>query len=232
MGDEAGRAEPASANSVISDTPSRDDARGSGSAGSTISGSARVLTGLEAVHGAAAAMWCVAIAMAGATAAVAFPTMKALSPQLPAFAATDEHWKIAAGQIAARMFAVADVVQLACALVCFGTLGVGLWLRSRHVQQRGRTWFWAARTLLMSGAAGLLAYQLFVLGPRMTMNLTRYWSLASSGDATGAAAARAAFDVDHPTSTTVLMATLAFALAMVVASLVQSFARDCAGGSR
>ena len=56
---------------------------------------------------AAIALWLGVLLVSGLTAAVAFPTMKPLAPQLPDYAAVSDHWKITAGAIANRVFTVA-----------------------------------------------------------------------------------------------------------------------------
>ena len=53
----------------------------------------------------------------GATAAIAFPTMKCLNPTLPGFEAIGDHWSIAGGHIAQPLFAFIVPAGLALCVV-------------------------------------------------------------------------------------------------------------------
>jgi len=68
----------------------------------------------NAVHIITLSLWAGAIAATGLLAAIAFPTMKDLNPQLPGITADNaEHWRIAAGAIFNRAFQQVQVPTLA-----------------------------------------------------------------------------------------------------------------------
>lgn len=162
----------------------------------------------DALHTAALGVWLGVVLMSAAAAAVIFPTVKALDPSLPGFAAyTGDHWMIAAGRVADRTFAVSDAAQFVCALLA----GLGLVVRRPIGDAAWRTARSALRITFLSGAITALAYQLFVLAPRINANLQAHWTAAAAGDNATAQTQRAAFTADHPTAS----ATLA-----VIATLV------------
>ncbi len=161
---------------------------------------------LESVHIFTLAIWGGSLAFTAVTAAVAFPTMRKLDPRLPEFAAYEgEHWRIAAGHIANRLFLINDMVQLAGVLVTLLTFGLLLLTTKRAAA--GVLWPYVLRAVLLSAASILVAYQLFILAPRMQTNLQAFWDAARAGDAARAEALRSAFEVDHPTASNVLVAT-------------------------
>jgi len=179
------------------------------------------LATFEVVHAAGLALWMGVLVMSGVVAAVAFPTMKRLDPKLPGFEAVGEHWKIAAGSVAFRVFTISDALQLVCVIVTLATLGLGLSLRSKE-PNGVKSVLLAGRAILMSVASGLVGYQLFVLGPRMSENIAKYWAFAREGKVELASAAQAAFEVDHPTASSVLYATLACVVVMLACVIIQS----------
>ncbi|MFN0011264.1 MAG: hypothetical protein ACKVS8_06420 [Phycisphaerales bacterium] len=155
----------------------------------------------RALHTAALGVWLGVVVMTAAAAAIIFPTVKALAPTLPAFSAyTGDHWMVAAGKVADRIFAISDAAQFACAILA----GAGLVLARPMGHASWRTLRTALRITALSAAITALAYQLFVLSPRMSQNLKGYWAAAERGDNTAAASLRAAFNADHPTATIVL----------------------------
>lgn len=169
------------------------------------------------LHTLALGVWLGVVVLSGAAAATIFPTMKALAPSLPAYAAyTGDHWMLAAGKVADRVFAASDVAQFACATLA----GAGLMLARPIRHEWWRTPRAAARICLLCCAITLLAYQLFVLSPRMQGNLKGYWAAALAGDTPLAETLRAAFSADHPTATNVLGAT---ALVVLAAGLLAAW---------
>ncbi len=155
----------------------------------------------DTLHTAALGVWLGVVLMAGAAAAVIFPTVKALNPSLPAFAAyTGDHWMIAAGRVADRTFAVSDAAQFVCALLA----GLGLVLGRPIGDASWRTARSALRITFLSGALTALAYQLFVLAPRMNANLQAHWAAAAVGDDARAQTLREVFTADHPTASATL----------------------------
>lgn len=144
-----------------------------------------------------------------------FPRMKELQPRLEAFAAyPEDHWKIAAGQVATRLFVACDAVQMVCAGVCFCTLGLVLsGMKKEGIRAGGAM---LLRALALTVAMGLVCYQLFVLGPRMQANVQSFWTFAKAGEVTRAGEFEKAFNADHPTSTNVLGGTAAAVLMLIV----------------
>lgn len=167
---------------------------------------------VHTVHVAALGIWLGSLLMTGVAAAILFPTMKGLAPQLPAFASyTGDHWMIAAGRTADRLFSINDALQLACALVVVTTLASGaLWCNLRPTGLRG-----VLRLLVLAVALVALGFQLFVLAPRMSLNLRTYWQAAQTGDRPLADQHQAAFSSDHPTAQNTL-ATITLAVGVLL----------------
>ncbi len=156
---------------------------------------------LHAVHVFAMGLWFGALIMTAAAAAVIFPTLKALNPSLPAYASYGgEHWMLAAGRVANTIFFISDVVQFICSSLAIGTLLVSVVFLKTPWRNR----LTAMRAVLLGTALCLLCYHLFILGPRMSVNLERYWTLAAQGQQQQADEFRAAFSADHPSASRVL----------------------------
>lgn len=153
----------------------------------------------------ALALWLSVLLGAGASAALLFPTMKGLEPTLASFEAyPHDHWKIAGGLVASRLFLLGDIVQLACVCLTLLALIVSA-LTGGLPASRGSL---ALRLLFLCGAWLLASYQIMVLGPRMQTNLNAFYTAAKEGQVEEARAFQAAFDTEHPTSTRVLGGTL------------------------
>jgi hypothetical protein len=151
----------------------------------------------EIVHAAALALWLGAIVMTAVFAAIIFPAMRALDPVLPGYAALDGgHWRIAAGQVAARAFRVSDAVEAGALVV--GVASFGAQLRRRGAGGRFSA---SARTVVLAALAAVTVFHVFVLGPRMARNSRVYWESARAGDLVAAERARGAFEADHPVAT-------------------------------
>jgi hypothetical protein len=166
----------------------------------------------ETVHLAALGLWLGALVMSGAVAALVFPLVRDLDPTLPVFAAYEgPHWRLAAGRIAAQVFAVGEIIGLVCLLLAGVAFGVSAVLagkaRARVMAVR------AAAMLLLIGAFG---YQFFVLSPRMGSSLGAYWRAAAEGRTADALSHAEAFGRDHPTATSLMAATTFFALVALV----------------
>jgi len=159
----------------------------------------------ESLHIAGSGVWLGALTMTAVTAAVAFPTMKALAPSLPQFK-TDpaQHGIIAAGHVMQRVFLACDVTQFICGMLCF--VGLGGLLATTHAG-RGNRLVMLLRTISTAAALMLLSYHLLMHAPRMNENLRAYWDAALTGEAEAAAQFKSAFDADHPTASRVLGAT-------------------------
>lgn len=181
---------------------------------------------LETLHLTAAGLWLGAVAMTGAAAAIIFPTMRDLDPTLPAYEAfTGPHWRLAAGQVASKLFFIADAVQLGCIIICGLTLGIialaaDAWRRPIAM---------ALRLIALFAAVGLMTYSFARLGPRMNSNMYAYWAAAQAGDTETALIHQEAFDQDHPTASRVMVGSLACALVLMTAG---AFSATGAGGGR
>lgn len=161
--------------------------------------------------------------MTGAAAAVVFPTLKELDPSLPEYTAyTGEHWRIAAGQVASRVFRFSDGVQLGCAAIAVLSLAAGLVPRSPS----DRRFSLKARVAFLIGAIAVLTCQRFFLAPRMNADMLAYWGAARAGDNERAAEFRAAFDAAHPLATRLLVAQALCVLGALVTGAWSAAARE------
>ncbi len=168
---------------------------------------------LLVLHILALSLWLGCVVTAGLAAAIIFPTMKSLDPQLPAYAGyTGDHWMLAAGRIADRIFDATDTAQVGAAGVALLT-GVAL-LAARGL--RARPPIALAWLVALAAALGVLAYTLTVLRPRMTTNLVTYWDAASRADNPAAEAARAAFSAEHPLASNLMAATALLVLLALI----------------
>lgn len=159
---------------------------------------------LETLHALFTSLWLSALVGAGLGAAVVFPQMKSLAPALPEYAAyTGEHWKIAGGHVGMTLFAIADKVQIVCALCSVIVLAVIFKQRSAS-DSRGLA---IARGAFLVIAAGLATYHVFFLAPRMMGTVQEFWLAAKAGDMAQAGALQSAFDADHPLSRIIMEST-------------------------
>ena len=176
----------------------------------------------ESIHAAAAALWLGAAAMSGVVAAITFPLMRNLRPTSAAYAAYEgSHADLLAGQVASRIFWVADAVGLGGAIVtilCVIVLVLSGGLRLARISS-------GVRLLALGAALVALAYQLFVLGPRMYENLRAYWAAAERGDTPAAEQFRQAFAADHSSASTAIGA-------MTIAALVGGGGGGGGGGEQ
>ncbi|MCE7975431.1 MAG: hypothetical protein DYG92_14095 [Leptolyngbya sp. PLA1] len=122
--------------------------------------------------------------------------MKPLAPHLPAYAATGDHWMIAAGAIANRVFTLAGWAQCALAALTMFSLAA-------HLSRAARHWLNTTRLLLTLAAAGLQGYLSFLLVPRMNRTLAAFMDAARAADPQ-ADALRRAFDADHPLASNII----------------------------
>ncbi len=170
----------------------------------------RVRALLETLHPGALGVWLGALVMTGVTAAIAFPEMQALDPALPAFAAySEDHGIIAAGHVMARVFAIADGVQLACAALAVFTMFILFAMRTP------RRWWRLVFTLAPAGV--FVWYVLFVAQP-MHADLTGFWSAASEGNTAAADQLRASFDARHPVASRAMGAIAVLTLLALLVS--------------
>jgi len=174
-------------------------------------------------------VWAGLLVMTGITAATTFVTLKSLEPSMAGFAGVPqrEHWSLVGGMAASRFFAAADVAGFICGGVASVTLIV--LATSGSLRQRSRGYI-----IARVGSLGLLmmlfSYQLLVLGPRMSSNLTKYWTAAAkSEDLAAMARAKAAFDADHGHGSTVLFTLTCLVLFAGIIAAWPGSAQDAAG---
>lgn len=157
----------------------------------------------ETVHLTALGVWAGALFGAGVAAAVAFPTMRALDPTLGAYPNyTGEHWMLAAGRVAARVFLITDVAQFVCAfLAVVGFIGATVF------GPRSRSWLRFFRAGALGVAFLLVSYHLLIQGPRMDRDLRAYWDAAAAGDNATATTHQDAFAAQHGAASRIMTAT-------------------------
>lgn len=182
---------------------------------SATSGRARTRGLLESVHIAGLAAWFGAAGMSGVFAAVTFPMMKRLDPKLPGYAGFEgEHWSLAAGQLANRVFVIADSAQFVGAMAAGVTFAV--LVARRHVAaDRLSTW---VRGLSLSVGIACVAGLLIVVQPGMQSSFRAYWSAAEQGLTQEALRARGAADALHPWASRLIMGGTVCALTGLLAA--------------
>lgn len=165
--------------------------------------------------------------MAGATAAVAFPTLKHFNTQ---FGSTDEtHYRVlvtdlpagtepdqfrfVAGAVAQPVFLISDIVAFACAVVAAGTL-MGL-IVSRAVPRRRPATL--VRSIALAIAVACLASSLIVVTPQIVQASRLHLAAAKAGDLAAAAKHKQAVDELHPLSGNLLAGELVGALVALLA---------------
>ncbi|HMN41142.1 MAG TPA: hypothetical protein PKE29_09875 [Phycisphaerales bacterium] len=163
-----------------------------------------------AMHLTALGLWAGSVAMAAATAAVAFPTLKALGVELPSVGAAfqPDAYRFAAGAVAASVFFISDVVAFACAMIACVTLLV-LMLGGHLGPRRPSTY---VRALALGVAVASLAAILFVVTPGISAGAKGHLAAARAGDEKAAAMHKQAVDDLHPISTNLLAAEFASVL--------------------
>ncbi len=176
----------------------------------------RIRATLETIHLAALGVWVGGLIMTGAAAAIVFPTIRALNPELPDFSLySDRHWAIAAGAAMERVFAACDILQAICAvtaaLTLIAALAIGA-LSARRTTTMLRGFFLAA-------ACVTLAYSALFLTPRMTNHMDSFRNAAREGRTADADEHRAAFDAFHPQASALLKATTLLAAAAFITGL-------------
>ncbi|MEO1585061.1 MAG: hypothetical protein AAFR96_10900 [Planctomycetota bacterium] len=171
---------------------------------------------LEIVHAAAAALWFGVAVATAAAAAIIFPTVRDLDPTLATYPDyTGEHWRLAAGHIAAKLFAFGDVVGFICLMLAGFSLTIIAATRHAWASAPKVTF---ARLASLGTAVLAAGYNLFILGPRMNGNLQDYWAAAAAGNNAEALTAQQAFMADHAPASNTLAAIAIAALALVVTS--------------
>lgn len=152
----------------------------------------------ETVHLASLGVWAGVVGGAGITGAVTFPTVRDLDPSLPAYSGyAGDHWTLAAGMVAGKVFVITDVVQFVCT---FGAIiGFALAVTAGgYLKPNQRTWLLFFRALFLGLAFISVAYHLLILMPSMQHDLRQYWDAALAGDTNTAERFRQAFADRHP----------------------------------
>lgn len=174
------------------------------------------------------ALWLALVVGAGMAAAIIFPQVKPLAPIVPSYSAyAGEHWRLAAGIPANRIFAFSTIAQL-----LFASLTIVALVSCHALARRGHSGGADKRrpgarivlTICVTLAALAVAGFAFVIWPRMGVNFDAFLAHAKAGDNPAAEAARAAFDKDHPTSSR-LFGVIAASLVVAVAALPGAFER-------
>lgn len=167
----------------------------------------------ETIHLTALGIWLGSVVMAGASAATIFPTLKKLNPRLPDYEQyTGDHWLLAAGQAAAKIFFITDIVQFVCSVLCILTM-LGMLFISRMPWRRPSS---IVRILALAAAVCVLGFSLIYLAPQMQINIHGYWDAARAGNSDEAAKFQQIFSADHPLASRLMQATaISVALCLV-----------------
>lgn len=170
----------------------------------------------ETVHLASLGIWAGVLGGAGIAAAVTFPTIRDLDPSLPAYTEYGgDHWMLAAGMVAGKVFVISDVVQFVCT---FGAI-IGFALAvvcGGYLKTDRRSWLLFFRALFLGLAFISVAYHLLILMPSMQHDLRQYWDAALAGDTDTAEAFRQAFSDRHPDASRSLGLTALAALVTLI----------------
>lgn len=179
-----------------------------------------------AVHLTCLGLWAGVVAISGATAAVAFPTLKAMDVRVPGLAPgfESDHYRFAAGAVAQRVFLIADIVSFTCALgAAASLLAMVLWLKLPVA--KGSLF---VRALALGVGLAALAAALFVVTPQINTAAQLHLAAAQAGDEAAAAVHRKAVNDLHPMASYLLGAEFFGALIALAAgawSLGESPAR-------
>ena len=150
------------------------------------------------------------ICTSGFVAAVLFPTMKRLNPRLPEFEAFGgEHWRIAAGQVGAKMFAAAGWAQSALMIIGLLALASATSFSLRSVAARVRL------GVVLTAAAAAMISNSMIYQP-MVRIIGEFWRAAAGGQIDIAAAKEAEFTAMHGWSTGSMLAMIVLNLACLV----------------
>jgi len=149
-------------------------------------------------------------------AAVVFRTLREEKPVLPQVLAVnleDQHATLLGSAVMLRLLLVVGKVQLVSALVV--VMGAGMHFGVADVNGQNQT---AAilRVVLAVVAAGVVAYERWVVAPRLARNRQSYIDHADDPDT--ANPAKDAFDRDQQLSLTLLLATVCLLVGLVLFS--------------
>ncbi len=161
----------------------------------------------ETVHLAALGLWLGVLSSAAAFAAAVFPIMRELEPRLSGYAAYQgEHWRIAGGTVAQRIFLITDVVQFACAVLSVCTLGCLIALFGLP-RTRPAT---IIRACSLGIALACAAGTIIIVAPQLNAALRGFWAAARAGDSAAVTLHRSAVDSLHPIASRLMGGTIAF----------------------
>lgn len=165
-------------------------------------------------HLTALGLWAGAITTSAATAAVAFPTLKALETRIGGLAPgfESDHYRFAAGAVAQRVFTIADIVAFACAMVAATTLLL-LVAVFKIPPRRPAT---ILRSMALAIAVASLAAMLLIVTPQINKASELHYAAAKAGDAPAAAQHKKAVDDLHPLASKLLMAEVVGVLVSLV----------------
>jgi hypothetical protein len=182
---------------------------------------------LETIHLTALGLWLGVIVMAGAAAAIIFPTVKGLNPVLPPpgyVGYTGDHWLIVAGQVANRVFVAADVGQFVCATLCIVTMGVLLFRTRIPLNRRSAI----IRVVSLALAICILGFYSIYLRPRMDINVRGHWEAAIAGKNEDAARFQKIFNDDHPLASNLMKGIALTVLISMIAGAWNATTSGCA----
>lgn len=185
----------------------------------------------RALHLFTLGLWLGVIAMSGAAAAILFPTIKELDPLLPEYTAyTGEHWRLAAGLPAERIFLVADIAGFVCSFLAAATFGCLATFFRLPVKSPTTI----SRAFVLAVALACFASNLIIIRPQMNSALNTYRAAALRGDNQAALTHQQAFADLHPIASNLMIALLVSVLLTFVLALKQelSLASDSAKGPR
>ena len=148
------------------------------------------------IHLAALGIWAGAIALAAATAAVAFPTLKHMDVRIPSLppGSESDHFRFAAGAVAQRVFNIGDIVAFGCAMLSALAL-LALVGAFKIPMKRPAN---ALRALALTIAIASLAALLLVVTPSINAASEAHLAAVIAGNHEDAARHRAAVDDLHP----------------------------------
>lgn len=156
----------------------------------------------ETLHLVALGLWLGTLVAVGAAAAVMFPAMKALNVRLADFPGDGaDHYRIAAGRIAERVFLVGDIIMFPCALIAAATLGVLLTIHRIPVARPAAI----MRSLALGVALAALAALLLIVTPGINRGAQGHFAAARIGDVAAAQRHMAAVDDLHPIATNLML---------------------------
>jgi hypothetical protein len=171
---------------------------------------------LVCVHLASLGLWLGVSVGVVATAAIAFPAMKALGVRVTSLpeSAENQH-RFVAGAVAQRVFLFGDTVAFACALLSAasmaGLLVAGVW----PLRRPGTL----VRALAMGVALASLASMLLIVTPSINAASRAHFAAAMAGDSAVAAEHARAVDDLHPMASALMLSMIVSVLIVLLGGL-------------